>query len=100
MHRMTTEYRNLPFESMCVAVERARQVRGLADGPWTVGVRDPGGELLASAMLDGYAQVKAFASAMEDLGFEHTVLEAQEDARCCDFTFRLRETASADLLSA
>jgi hypothetical protein len=82
---------NLPFQSMCVAVERAKNVRGRDDGPWTVGVRDAQGELLASAMLDSYAQVKAFAAAMEDLGFVHSMLETREDARCCDFSFRLRE---------
>jgi hypothetical protein len=82
---------NLPFQSMCVAIERAKAVAGADDGPWTVGVRDADGELLASAMLDSHAQVKAFASAMEDLGFVHSVLQAQEDARCCDYSFRLRE---------
>lgn len=93
---------NLPFQSMCVAVERARQVRGADDGPWTVGVRDANGELLASAMLDSHAQVKAFAAAMEDLGFVHSLLEAQEDVRCCDFSFRLRDAVAAepDLLGA
>lgn len=85
---------NLPFQSMCVALERAKRVNGADDGPWTVGVRDADGELLASAMLDCYAQVKAFAQAMEDLGFVHSILEAQEDVRCCDFTFRLREAVS------
>ena len=87
---------NLPFESMCVAVERARNVNGADDGPWTVGVRDAGGDLLASAMLESYAQVKAFAQAMEDLGFVHSVLEAQEDLRCCDFSFRLRTVAGRE----
>jgi hypothetical protein len=86
---------NLPFQSMCVAVERARKVKGLDDGPWTVGVRDARGELLASAMLDHYAQVKAFAEAMDDLGFVHSMLEAQENVRCCDFTFRLRSDVPA-----
>jgi hypothetical protein len=75
---------------MCVALERARKVRGGGDGPWTVGVRDDAGELLASAMLDSHAQVKAFAQAMEDLGFVHSLLEAQQDSRCCDYSFRLR----------
>lgn len=96
-------FENLPFQSMCVALERARVVGGADDGPWTVGVRDAGGELLASAMLDSHAQVKAFAAAMEDLGFVHSLLEAQEDLRCCDYTFRLREATSApvaDLLTA
>lgn len=94
---------NLPFQSMCVAIERARTVAGRDDGPWTVGVRDAQGELLASAMLDNYAQVKAFAGAMEDLGFAHSLLEAKEDARCCDFSFRLRDELvlpEADLLHA
>jgi hypothetical protein len=58
-------------------------------------VRDAQGELLASAMLDHHAQVKAFAEAMGDLGFVHSTLEAQQDARCCDFTFRLREEVAA-----
>ena len=84
---------NLPFQSMCVALERARAVTGADDGPWTVGVRDAQGELLASAMLDSYAQVKAFARAMADLGFAHSVIEAQEDVRCCDFSFRQRAVA-------
>jgi hypothetical protein len=94
---------NLPFQSMCVALERARAVMGGDDGPWTVGVRDTQGELLASAMLDCYAQVKAFTQAMEDLGFVHSVLEAHEDVRCCDFTFRLRDEVAlveGDLLHA
>jgi hypothetical protein len=95
---------NLPFQSMCVALERAKQVRGFDDGPWTVGVRDGEGELLASAMLESYAQVKAFAQAMEDLGFVHAILESQEDVRCCDFSFRLREVVQrepqGDLLAA
>jgi hypothetical protein len=86
---------NLPFESMCVAVERARKVSGGHDGPWTVGVRDDDGELLASAMLDSYAQVKAFAGAMADLGFVHATLKEQQDAHCCDFSFRLRAHAGA-----
>lgn len=103
MHRMSTNAPNLHFQSMCVALERARQVSGLDDGPWTVGVRDADGALLASAMLDSYAQVKAFAAAMEDLGFVHFVLEAQEDVRCCDFSFRPRDAvaqAAGDLLHA
>ena len=41
-------------------------------------------------MLDNHAQVKAFASAMEDLGFVHTLLPRQESPGCCDFSFRLR----------
>lgn len=96
-------FQNLPFESMCVALERARTVAGADDGPWTVGVRAADGELLASAMLDSHAQVKAFAAAMADLGFEHSLLEAQEDLRCCDYTFRLPEAEAAapeDLLAA
>lgn len=84
---------NLPFQSMCVALERARQVAGGDDGPWTVGVRDDAGGLLASAMLDSYAQVKAFAQAMEDLGYVHSILEAQENVRCCDFSFRPQQEA-------
>lgn len=94
---------NLPFQSMCVALERARTVRGGDDGPWTVGVRDAQGELLASAMLDSYTQVKAFAAAMEDLGFVHSILGTHEDARCCDFSFRLRDEiglVESDLLPA
>jgi hypothetical protein len=87
---------NLPFQSMCVALERARQVTGQDDGPWTVGVRDADGDLLASAMLASYAQVKAFAQAMEDLGFVHSILEAHEDVRCCDFSFRLRSAVPAE----
>ena len=86
---------NLPFQSMCVALERARTVDGADDGPWTVGVRDAEGDLLASAMLASYAQVKAFTAAMEDLGFVHSVLEAHEDVRCCDFSFRLRDVVMA-----
>jgi hypothetical protein len=88
---------------MCVAIERAKKIRAFDDGPWTVGVRDAEGELLASAMLDSYAQVKAFAREMEGLGFTHSMLEAQEDLRCCDFSFRLRENVAAaqgDLLHA
>jgi hypothetical protein len=99
---MSSNPPNLPFQSMCVALERARQVAGADDGPWTVGVRTGSGELLASAMLDSYAQVKAFARAMEDLGFVHSILE-QESARCCDFSFRLRQDApqpEGDLLHA
>ena len=96
-------FENLPFQSMCVALERARTVLGADDGPWTVGVRGDDGELLASAMLQSHAQVKAFAAAMEDLGFVHSLLEAQEDLRCCDYTFRLRHSgvpAAGDLLAA
>jgi hypothetical protein len=93
---MPTIETNLPFECMCVAVERARQVRGADDGPWTVGVRDAAGELLASAMLDSHAQVKAFAAAMQDLGFTHSLLQAQEGTSCCDFTFRMRDPARAE----
>jgi hypothetical protein len=88
---------------MCVALERARLVTGDGDGPWTVGVRDAGGALLASAMLDTYAQVKAFTQAMEELGFVHAVLDAHEDCGCCDFSFRLREQvpqSGGDLLVA
>lgn len=93
---------HLPFQSMCVALERARRICGDGDGPWTVGVRDAGGELLASAMLDSYAQVKAFTQAMDELGFVHSVLGAHENGRCCDFSFRPRETAhrDGDLLAA
>lgn len=80
----------LPFECMCVAIERAKTVSGADDGPWTVGVRDGEGALLGSAMLDSYAQVKAFTEAMEDFGFQHAVLPAQENLGCCDFTFRRR----------
>ena len=100
---MRNHEHNLPFQSMCVALERARRVAGADDGPWTVGVRDAEGALLASAMLDSYAQVKAFAEAMGDLGFVHAILEAQENVRCCDFSFRLREVVverPAELLSA
>jgi hypothetical protein len=86
----------LPFECMCAAIEKARQVNGLDDGPWRVGVRDDSGELLASAMLESYAQVKAFGQAMEEFGFSHGLLEAGEDDHCCDFIFRLRREA-ADL---
>jgi hypothetical protein len=96
-------FENLPFQSICVALERARAVRGADDGPWTVGVRGEDGELLASAMLQSHAQVKAFAAAMEDLGFVHSLLEAQEDLRCCDYAFRLRDArlpAAGDLLPA
>ena len=93
---------NLPFQSMCVALERARHVRGVDDGPWTVGVRDGNGELLASAFLDSHAQVRAFTEAMQDLGFAHSALQAQENVRCCDFSFRLadRDVAQGDLLHA
>ncbi|HYE40802.1 MAG TPA: hypothetical protein VEB23_12770 [Ramlibacter sp.] len=80
----------LPFECMCVAIERAKQVSGADDGPWTVGVRDEEGALLASAMLDNHAQVKAFTTAMEDFGFVHTQLPQQETPGCCDFSFRRR----------
>ena len=90
---MPIQHTNLPFQSMCVALERARRVDGADDGPWTVGVRDVAGELLASAMLDSHAQVKAFAQAMEDLGFVHA-LQAHEDMRCCDYTFRQREAVA------
>lgn len=76
-----------------MALERARQVAGSDDGPWTVGIRNERGELLASAMLDSHAQVKAFSSAMEDLGFVHSVLAAQEAGCCCDFSFRPRQDA-------
>jgi hypothetical protein len=86
---------NLPFQSLCVAVERAKKVKGLDDGPWTVGVRNTQGELLASAMLDHHAQVKAFTEAMEDLGFVPAAFEAQENMRCCDYTFRLRDEVPA-----
>jgi hypothetical protein len=93
---------NLPFESMCVALERAKKVTGVDDGPWSVGVRDAAGELLAQAMLESYAQVRAFAQAMEDLGFVHSILEAQEGGKCCDFSFRVREgrVVQQDLLHA
>jgi hypothetical protein len=94
MHRMPATATKLPFQSMCVALERAKTVCGADDGPWTVGLRDAQGELLGSAMLDSYAQVKAFAQAMADLGFVHGVL-AQEDSRCCDYSFRLREDTAA-----
>lgn len=77
----------LPFECMCVAIERARRVNGLDDGPWTVGLRDAGGELLASAMLDSHAQVKAFTAAMENFGFQPASVVGQEDAYWCDFSF-------------
>ena len=96
-------FENLPFQSVCVALERAKAVVGADDGPWTVGVRSGDGELLASAMLQSHAQVKAFAAAMEDLGFVHSLLEAQEDLRCCDYTFRLPNAglpAAGDLLAA
>ena len=93
---MSLKEHNLPFQSMCVALERARKVSGADDGPWTVGVRDAKGALLASAMLDSYAQVKAFAQAMEDLGFVHALLEQQEDVRCCDFSFRLQDEVPAE----
>ncbi len=78
---------------MCVALERARQVAGSDDGPWSVGIRNERGELLASALLDSHAQVKAFASAMEELGFVHSVLQAQEAGCGCDFSFRPRQDA-------
>lgn len=78
---------------MCAALERAKQVTGSDDGPWTVGVRNDRGELVASAMLESHAQVKAFAAAMEDLGFVHSVLQAQEAGCCCDYSFRPREDA-------
>lgn len=97
----TMSYENLPLQSVCVALERAKAVQGADDGPWTVGVRDDGGELLASAMLHSHAQVKAFAAAMDDLGFEQSLFEAQEDLRCCDYTFRVRGSNMAeDLLAA
>ena len=86
-----------------MALERARQVNGSDDGPWTVGVRNDRGELLASAMLESHAQVKAFAAAMEDLGFVHSVREAQEAGCCCDYSFRPRQDAprpAGDLLHA
>lgn len=97
---MPNDVPNLPLQSVCVAVERAQRVTGRDDGPWTLGVRDASGELLASAMLQSYAQVRAFAEAMEDLGFDHALLEAAEGARCCDFTFRPRASQPADLLAA
>lgn len=95
-------FTHLPFQGICVAFERARQVSGDSDGPWTVGVRDADGELLASAMLDSYAQVKAFTQSMEELGFAPSMLASQEDCRCCDFSFRMRQEAAAaggDLLA-
>lgn len=88
-------FTHLPLQSMCVALERARQATGEGDGPWTVGVRDNRGELLASAMLDSYAQVKAFTQAMDELGFEQSARHAQESCRCCDFSFQLRQQAAA-----
>jgi hypothetical protein len=92
---------NLPLQSMCVALERASKVTGTDDGPWSVGVRDAGGELLGHAILESYTQVRAFAEAMDDLGFVHSILEAHEDARCCDFSFRLRGVlVQEDLLNA
>jgi hypothetical protein len=100
---MAVPNNNLPFECLCVAVERARRVNGLDDGPWTVGVRDGSGELLASAMLESYAQVRAFGEAMEEFGFSHGLMEAGEDDHCCDFTFRLHRglhREDADLLHA
>jgi hypothetical protein len=100
---MSSNPPNLPFQSMCVALERAKQVAGSDDGPWTVGVRNDRGELLASAMLESHAQVKAFTAAMEDLGFVHSVLEAQEAGCSCDYSFRLRRDApqpAGDLLHA
>ena len=71
---------HLPFQSMCVALERARAVSGDGDGPWTVGLRDARGELLASAMLDSYGQVKAFTQAMEELGFLPSVRDRKAAA--------------------
>lgn len=98
---MSIAVSRLPLQGVCVALERARQLRGLDDGPWSIGVRDARGELLASAMLDSYAQVKAFARAMEDLGLPHSLGAAHEDAPSCDFSFRLREAVAAgDLLHA
>ena len=91
---------NLPFECMCVAIERARRVNGLDDGPWTVGLRDADGELLASAMLDSHAQVKAFAAAMEDLGFTPAMVVAREDAYWCDFSFTRRVQEAPVALAA
>jgi hypothetical protein len=94
---------NLPFQSMCVALERARKIAAGAEGPWTVCVRDAQGAMLASASLDGYAQVHAFIEAMEDLGFVHSMLDAHEGKRSRDFAFRLRcdaEAEAGDLLHA
>ena len=91
---------NLPFECMCVAIERARRVNGLDDGPWSVGLRDAAGELLASAVLDSHAQVKAFAAAMEDLGFTHAMAVGQEDAYWCDFSFTPRRQGTPVALNA
>jgi hypothetical protein len=89
---------------MCVALERARRASAAGDGPWTVGVRDPRGELLASAMLDSYAQLKAFTQAMEELGFTPSAREAGESCGSCDFSFTLREeqasAAGRDLITA
>lgn len=92
MHCMSFDVNamNLPLQSMCVALERARQAAGGDSGPWTVGLRDDAGALLASAMLDSYAQVKAFAREMEGLGYVQTILEAHENIPCCDFSFRSR----------
>lgn len=86
-------------DSLRAAVERAREASGQDDGPWSVGVRDTRGKLLAHALLENYAQVKAFTRAMEGFGYEHCILGSREDSGCCDFTFRPR-TVAMDLLTA
>lgn len=102
MQRMA--FTHPPIQSMCVALERARRASAAGDGPWTVGVRDARGELLASAMLDSYAQVKAFRQAMEELGFADSTLQSRESCGCCDFSFTSceeeRARAGGDLLAA
>lgn len=97
---MAVDNKNLPFECMCVAIERARRVNGLDDGPWTVGLRDPDGELLASAMLDSHAQVKVFSAAMEELGFAPSQVVGPEDAYWCDFSFTPRAGKGTAALAA
>jgi hypothetical protein len=80
---------------MRIALERARRVQGQDDGPWSVGVRDARGSLLAQGLLESYAQVRAFAAAMGELGYEHCLRGSREDSGCCDFTFRQREAAAS-----
>ena len=91
---------NLPFECKSKASERARGVTGINDGPWTVGLRDAAGALLASAMLESHAQVKAFAAAMEAMGFTPVMQVAAEDAYWCDFSFTPRSEEEVAALPA
>ena len=56
--------------------------------------------ILASAMLQSHAQVKAFAAAMEDMGFAPATAVTAEDAYWCDFSFTRTEGEGAVALAA